>query len=242
MTYVSDAHKEQMSKIHACKAVQVALIEGVKDLGVDAGNSSVEDYVDEKLGPVYKMFDRPRDAGLIGTDSAFTNANYSLCHCKGFVERGGDAGYVGDLEVGEWAFTIGGYEAARNWIPNYDYIRDLINEVASGYDYDPSVVTRDAVDEVISISMEEDPYEETDTVLTEETEPVIYEEIHSEEGVLLADVATKEVNDIKAELMRLAHEIDEQMKQISKILDQPLPSQRSNSDRLDRNRQACGLR
>ena len=91
----------------------------------------------------------------------------------------------------------------------------------------------DAVDEIIAISTEEHP---------DETEPVIYEEIHSEEGVLLADVATKEVDDIKTELMRLAHEVDEQMKQISKVLDQPLPSQINNIDRLVRNRQVCGLK
>lgn len=91
----------------------------------------------------------------------------------------------------------------------------------------------DAVDEIIAISTEE---------AADETEPVIYEEIHSEEGILLTEVATKEVDDLKAELLRLALKVDEQMKQINEVLDQPLPSQINNIERLVRNRQACGLK
>lgn len=77
---------------------------------------------------------------------------------------------------------------------------------------------RDAVDEIISISMEEEP-----------------------QGALLKEMATEEVEHIKAELVRLSSEVDKQMKQIADVFDRPLPSQRNDSDRLIRNRQVSGL-
>ena len=90
----------------------------------------------------------------------------------------------------------------------------------------------DAVDEIIAISTEEDP---------DETEPVIYEEIHSEEGVLLADVATDQKDDLKGQLLDQLRQVDVILKQMTDAFDKPLPSQVNNIDRLVRNRQVCGL-
>ena len=130
--YVSDSHKAELKKIHAIKGIQVVMVEAVKDLGDNAGNSSVNKYITKRLGPIYTMFDRPRDAGL---DAGITNANYSLCHCKGFIERGGDHDNTHpDLHIGQWRFVPGGYEAARKWIDNYDSIKELINNIVNEYD------------------------------------------------------------------------------------------------------------
>lgn len=87
-------------------------------------------------------------------------------------------------------------------------------------------------EDTVSIDKEEDPYE---------TDPVIYEEIHSEEGVLLADVATDQKDDLKGQLFDQLRQIDVTLKQITDAFDK-LPSQISNIDRLVRNRQVCGLK
>ena len=82
--------------------------------------------------------------------------------------------------------------------------------------------TPDAVDEIIAISSEED-------------EPV-YEEAHSEEGVLtpngpIVDSYPDDKADIKAEILRLLGEVDRTLKQMAEAFDTPLPSQANKPKR-----------
>ena len=124
------------------------------------------------------------------------------------------------------------YEACKDKIDDYDYIAELIADVIDNYNYDPDQQpvpveepTRDAVDEIIAISTEE--------------QPVVYEEVSSEEGVLLTEAESKD--QIKAELKRLLTKCDAIMKQMAEVFDRPLPSEAKHPDRIEANRRAAGL-
>lgn len=160
MRYVSDVHKEELAKVHAIKVVQVAMVEATLTLGADASNSTVTDHITERLDGLYELCSKPRKAGL---GEGIKNANYSLCFCKGFIERGGGHDNTDpSLQYGQWRFAPGGYEAARNWIANYDHIKALIDDINSPEGAlltdNEDQRTPDAVDEVIAISVEDDTY------------------------------------------------------------------------------------
>lgn len=233
MRIITDHHKELLTTIPAVDVVRVAMNERIHSIDLNpigsngiVASKDVTGYLKDVLPPIYEACTDQEDLGL---HNAIGNATAWFAIHNSFIERGGSGRHDGIVR-GQWRPTDGSYDACRAKIDDYDYIAELVADVIYAYDADPDPEpieerTRDAVDEIIAISTEE--------------QPVVYEEISSEEGVLLTEAESKD--EIKAEIKRLLTKCDAIMKQMAEVFDRPLPSEAKHPDRIEANRRAAGL-
>ena len=134
---ITAEHLDLLAKIPARYMVRAHMIAAMPfEAGQVAETSVINEFIVERVGPIYNLCADPEADGLEG---AITNAAGTLCHNRRFIERGGSKKYPNELPEGHWRFAADGRKAAIAWIDKlgkcngyFEHLIKLAADIAPG--------------------------------------------------------------------------------------------------------------